>query len=135
MATEVKRFSQEILEGQTFLYTAVISDEAGDVIDLTDALVLLTCDFTLYDADTAVHVGSREDQDVLGIAVGDIYPGDNNHTLAVNGTLTYRATVADTSTAGTHKGRYVYTYLDGGAVIRTTIHEFQFVITALDTVT
>ncbi len=242
-----KIFGLVLPEGETFRYQAIVNDELGVPIDITDPTVFETMLLSLYTKSTGVHIGSRQDQDVLGTAAGeafatgtltftggvtdgetvtigadvyefdtdasvtggnvlvdvsggatapdavtalvavipgtepvsavdgagntvvvtadvagtgansiatlesvanaswgavtltggalDAYPGANDHTLNSNGTIIWKVTSADTATAGTYVARYVYTYLDAATVERTGIHEFEFQVSPLDTIT
>ncbi len=138
MASARKVFGQHIQDGETFTYTAVIKNEAGVAINITQNTALTSMAFSLYNKATGVHVGARTSQDILGTVSGSTWPGAFNHTLATNGTLTYKATTGDTSgvttAAITYVGRYVYVYPDAASVARTGVHEFEFTVDALDAV-
>jgi len=138
MASGRKVFGLKLQDGETFKYTAVIRDETNTAINLTVNTAITSLVFTLYNKATGVHVGSRDSQDCLGTPSMGIYPGANNHTLASNGTLTYKGTTGDTSgvtnAAVTYVGRYVYVFPDAQSVARTGIHEFEFTVEPLDVV-
>ncbi len=139
MASTRKVFSLKLQDGETARYTAVIRDENGAVIDITLQASLTSMVFSLYNKATGVHVGARSSQNVLGTPSMGVYPGAFNHTLNANGTLTYKLTTGDTSgpttTAITYVGRYVYVFPDADTVSRTGVHEFEYVVEPLDTVT
>ena len=136
MASGRKVFGLRLQDGETAKYTAVIKDETGTAIDITDNTKLTSMVLTYYNKATGVTINSRNGQNVLGTASMGIYPGANNHTLNANGTLTWKLAAADTNTPTTANitvvARYTYVYPDAASVARTGIHEFEFVIEALD---
>lgn len=123
----------QVQNAETFTYSATIVQEDGTTpVDLTDANTTVL--FTLYRDDTDASLNSRLNQSVITAGVAS-----NNHTGTAAGVLTFKSVAAD-STVGASVNvnlvmRYQVTYNDGAAVARTGIHEVQFVVTPLDTVT
>ena len=137
MATR-KLFGLKVLDGETAKYTAVIKDENGTAINITLSASLTSMTITYYNKATGATINTRNAQDVLGTPSMGVYPGANNHTLASNGTLTWKLAAADTNFVTTANvtvvARYIYVYPDAQSVARTGIHEFEFTIEKLDTV-
>jgi hypothetical protein len=125
-------FGTKIQEGETWTYQATIKDETGAVVDLTAATVNGTVDF--YYKDTLASINSRLNQAVIAAGVPAF-----NHTTTAGGVITWKATALDSVVTGSADSPVVYRleidYNDGGAVARTAIHEIEFVIEALPTVT
>lgn len=121
----------KVQKGESFNYTAVVKDESGTAIDLTDAAVDVT--LTYYRTDTNAAINSRNAQAVVTAGVAS-----NEHTVDASGNLTWKAVPDDTSfsqTADTDVvARYTITYDDGAAVERTGIHEVIFTIENLPNV-
>lgn len=128
----VKVLAQNLNEGSTGTYTAVLTDESGTAIDIPTDATAMTLDY--YRTDTGASINSRLAQDVLGGGTGAA-----NHTLDASGNLTFKLTTADTTLSLTAdltvRLRYTLTYNDGAAVSRTSIHEAEFKVLNLATVT
>lgn len=125
-------FGTKIQEGETWTYTATIKDETGAVVDLTAATVSGTVDF--YDKTTLASINSRLNQAVIAAGVPAF-----NHTTTAGGVITWKATALDSVVTASADTTVIYRleidYNDGAAVARTAIHEIEFVIEALPTVT
>ena len=121
-----------IQNGETFTYSAIVRDESGNVINLQTALTAAT--ITYYNKTALTDINSRLAQDIRGAGTGT-----NQHTLGTAGQLTWKAVVADTNLGLASDtavvARYTLTYNDGASVSRTGVHEVDFTIQALPTVT
>lgn len=125
-------FGTKVQEGETWTYTATIKDETGAVVDLTAATVDGVGDF--YYKATLASINSRLNQAIIAAGVPAF-----NHTATAGGILTWKAAVLDSVVTGAADSPVVYrmeiSYNDGAAVARVAIHEIEFVIEALPTVT
>lgn len=125
-------FGTKIQEGETWTYQATIVDETGAAVDLTAATVTGTVDF--YFKSTNASINSRLNQSVIAAGV----PA-NNHTTTAGGVITWKAVALDSVVTGGADSQVVYRleidYNDGAAVARTLIHEVEFTIESLPTVT
>lgn len=125
-------FGTKIQEGETWTYEATLVDETGAAIDLTAATVTGTVDF--YFKSTLVSINSRINQAVIAAGVPAF-----NHTTTAGGLLTWKATALDSTVTGGADSPVVYRlevdYNDGAAVARTLLHEVEFTIESLPTVT
>lgn len=134
MATR-KVFGLKVQDGETFKYTFIATDEAGVAINVTLSASLTSMTLSYYNKATGATINSRSAQNVLGTASMGVYPGANNHTLATNGTVTWKGAALDTSFVTTADvtvvARYTYVYPDAATVARTSIHEIEFTIEAL----
>jgi len=125
-------FGTKIQEGETWTYTATLVDETGTAIDLTAGTVNGTVDF--YFKSTLVSINSRLNQAAIAAGVPAF-----NHTVTAGGLLTWKAAALDSVVTGSADSPVIYRleidYNDGGAIARTLIHEVEFTIEALPTVT
>lgn len=121
----------KIQDGETFLYSTIVRDEANAVVNLQTAATAATIHY--YRKDTGASINSRNGQDIRGGGTGT-----NQHTLGTAGQLTWKAVAADTNFVTTADvtvvARYTVTYDDGASVSRTAIWEIEFTIEALTTV-
>ena len=123
----------KVQNAETFTYTATILQEDGVTpVDLTDAATDVLV--TLYRADTNASLNSRLAQSVITAGVASL-----QHTGTALGVLTFKAIAAD-STVGaavdtTMVLRYDIGYNDGAAVARDGVHEVQYTVEPLVTVT
>lgn len=120
------------IAGGTFNLAAVIQDEDGNAVDLTDAAVDGFIDYYDDSGATGAAINSRLNQQIITAGVAS-----NEHTVDASGNLLWKSEVADTSsiTADTVVvARYTITFDDGAAVERTAIHEIQFTVQAPKTV-
>lgn len=119
----------KVQEGETFLYSTIVKDELGVAIDLTDAAVDATVSY--YIKATGATINSRNAQTIITAGVGS-----NEHTPGADGSLLFKSLVADAPAVAADTPvvlRYTITYDDGAAVERTGIHEAEFVIEDLPT--
>lgn len=117
--------AKPVQNGETFNLTMTIRDEAGAVVDLTDANVSGTITYFNDGTDTAINARNAQACITAGA-------GQNQHTVTAAGLLTWKAQIADTNLGlaadATVVARYIITFNDGAAVARTATHEVQFVI-------
>lgn len=125
-------FGTKIQEGETWTYQATIVDETGAAIDLTAAAVGGTVDF--YFKSTLASIAGRINQAVIAAGVPAF-----NHTTTAGGVLTWKSLAADSIVTGGADSPVIYRleldYNDGAAVARTLLHEVEFTIESLPTVT
>ncbi len=126
------QFGTKIQKGETYTYTATITDETGAAVDLTAGTV--NAFVTLYFKSTNAAINTRNNQQVVTAGVAS-----NNHTVTAGGLITFKATASDSVVTGSADSPVVYRleidYQDGAAVARTAIHEVEFTIEELPTVT
>ena len=122
----------KIQQAETANLTAVVRDSAGAVVDLTGADVDIF--LSNYNNATNAGINGRTNQQVVTAGVAS-----NDHTVDASGNLTWKLTTSDTALAGsadeTHTARYTIEFDDGAAVQRTAIHEIEYIVEALPTIT
>ena len=122
---------ERIQSGETPDITFTLVDVADAPIDIVADVTAMT--LTYFTDDTATQINTRLAQDVRGGGTGA-----NEHTLTTGGLVTWKMEVADTSGIVTDTvvvARYSYTYNDAGVIARTGVHEIQFTIEGVKTVT
>lgn len=122
--------NQKIQSGETPDLTFTMVDVDGNAIDIPTDVTAMTLSY--YTADDDTQINTRLNQDVRGGG-----SGTNEHTLDAAGLVTWKLETADTSGFAvdtTVVARYQWTYNDGAAVARTGIHEIQFTIEGLQTI-
>jgi len=122
-----------VQDAETFTYSTTIMQEDGVTpVDLTD--VGTTVLVTLYRADTNVSLNSRLAQSVVTAGVASL-----QHTGTSLGVLTFKSVAADSTLGETADIdmvlRYSVSYDDTLAVARTGVHEVQYKVEPLVTVT
>lgn len=123
-------------DGEAFRYRATfLQEDKVTPVDLTSANT--TVSLVYYRTDTNVSINSRgttaTPQVVINAGVGQ-----NQHTGTAAGVLTFKAVPADTTLGGsanvTVVARYIVSYQDADTDTRTGIHEVQFEVEPLQTV-
>lgn len=120
----------KLQEGETFNYVTTIRDSDGSLVDLTGLDVDVFC--SLYVKATGASVNSRLNQQVVTAGVAS-----NEHTVTSAGVLTFKSVVADNPAIAadtTYIIRYTFSFDDAGAVARTGIHEVEYTVEDLTTV-
>ena len=113
----------EVWEGQTAIYNAMLIDEEGDPVS---SAILATATLTWFSLRENESVNGRLDQDVLN---------NNDVTIDMSGNLEWKLGTLDTTmiddpkpTKATHRGRFTFTWLDAQSVQRVHIHKFDLTI-------
>lgn len=124
MARIVKNVTLQV--GETFKLVSVIRDEAGAVIDLTNAGVGVTLSY--YRDDTKAAINSRNAQAV--VTAGS---ASNQHAVTNQGVLTWTAVAADTNIVITQVTSVVARYTVTFPTSRVLIQEIEFKLQPLAT--
>lgn len=115
-------------DGETFTLAAVVRDEANAVVDLTAGTV--NGFITWYRADTNAALNTRNNQQFNTAGVSS-----NEHSGDASGNLTWNALAADTTLGASADVDVVARYRITFGTNRVLIHEIQFKVAPLVTVT